>query len=1053
MSVVASVLHDDNYYERKYNEKYARIQESSSGLLDGLTTFRFSLSANTQSMILKFVLGLGLLCVTLSVIWYVCRALRRRFLNLFTPYRCTRILNLLMKAPALLPESVRTTFNDLPLSEAKLSPDHTHPLAAANRTAASDFIDRLAAVLGRTAYFIQRSRGDERNDRQGSREYYWAKDLTVAPSPLVIPRNPLVAFVDVDQYLHMESFLCASAHPTILYTFQPTSVARVAPNYSYTFDESSVVTYNVSGGGTYSHQVWNYSTDHLVVVYRTYFNIPWRTSTFLVDRRATAQDHELILLTPLGSWSRLGAILSSRWLTGRHLNRLSLVRAGSKKPSAMFQFTPTKLFLRLMSSSTTGVNISTGIPNTYAAATIPVVLDDTIASIARTSKYPLTMPTVLSFVDGDRVAASVLLEFHSYGISNKPDVVCPVAQSVRRYQFYPRIFDPVAKQSVLAFMSPLVHAGFAPDRSLGNEQACVVDRVEKFAKEDLPMSIFLSKVMREFTVLLIPDRFAHTLDPVDEDELLRRQHRPTQRRILADAEARSLSGPKRRIDMFMKAEPTSKIAPPRPISKIDGVDKRRYSKYLYAFESVLKRQSWYAFGCTPKDIAFRVSSLLIDANMASTTDFHRFDGHVSNLMRELEQICLMRAFRERYHADVSELHRGQYNLKAYATFGTQYNTLCARASGSPETSLFNTVVNAFTTFLALRMSKLDGVYLTPESAYSRLGIYGGDDGLTADVEPGILRKAALMVGQELVIKPVLRGDPGVMFLARVYSPDVWFGDVNSCCDIFRTLSKFHITARLATNVTPTMKLLEKVRCMMLSDENTPIIGEYCRGVAACLPGPIHYDAKCAEVSTWLSGWDKEFQYTNDPADWMIEYAQKSLPGFNYERFKTWLAESDTVDLLLTPPTFQEPTEAKSSVPVVIEDAILPLGVVIPVEVVRPEEKKVRDNIKISADINVLPGGRVFSALSSQSGSQTAQQSKSIANQAKFDKWANDKKIAGTWRDKPLKVRRVTPPITSTVTRPKMTPEQFEIWKAAKQRAGTWTQRPVAGVRAPAPAVS
>lgn len=832
----------------------------------------------------------------------------------------SNILNIFRTMPVMKTEIIRTTFNDLPLALVKPMVDHTHGIAAADRSSASIFIDSLADSLGKSSYFIQRSRADERNGRMGSRAYHWVKDLNTQVVALSLPENPLPAMVDVDQYLDMPSFLCENIHPTIVYTFQPDQVSKVTENYSYTFNSDNEVVYNVTGGGRYQHTVWNYSTDNLIVS-KYFCSIPYATAAYQVDRRSTSPDHELILFSPLASWSGIGSLLSRWWLKGTVLTRLKVVTETG--------------FTRLTQCSSAGVKVSTGRPGSFVSATIPANVDDTIAAIARTSKYDLTMPQVLSFVDGDRIGGAALLEYHrAEQPATKPDVVCPVPQAVRRYQFDPGRFDPEAKASMVAFMTPMVHGAFCPDQTVGNEIQCVKGRVEQVRPKELVITPFLRRVMKEFVACLIPENKMHKLDPVDEEEVVDRQSRASQRRILAEAESIL---PDRKVSMFMKKEPYANIKDPRAISMINGVDKREYSRFMYAFETVLKSQEWYAFGHTPKVIADRVTKVLEHANQANNTDFNRFDGHGSNVMRELERMALLRAFRVVHHEKLAELHRSQFGMRAVASFGTWYETWFTRASGSPETALFNSLTNGFVAFLSLRMTRSGGVFLDAKESYVKLGIYGGDDGLTADVRPEIYRKAAQSIGQEITVEPVLRGQPGIKFLARVYSPYVWFGDVNSCCDLPRQLAKLHVTVSLPPDVTPQMKLLEKVRSFILSDENTPIIGLFCKAVMTLHKEPIAINIKTLQMRSWLSHYDKEVQFPNAPGEWMNGYANSSLPTFDEKKFTSWIAAADSYDKLLSPPMFMEPPLATSRVPVVVDNQVIPHGTMIVMNPLRPEQ--------------------------------------------------------------------------------------------------------------------
>jgi len=914
--------------------------------------------------------------------------------HLFIPWLWRRIAPLLRVwvLPHLLtrlrfyPETVRSAFNDLPLTVSAIPTEHTHGEAAADRSGASSFIDRFAASIGLEAFYHQRSRADERHHRSGNREFFWAKDFNAQatrdkPMPVAYapglftrivrwcfpsyarqPAGSLVALVDVDQYLSMPHFLIDHVSPVVLYTFQPDHVARVAANYSFTFDANNTVTYYVTGGGKYVHKVWNYSSD-VVTVFKTFMRIPYASATYNIDRRKTSLDHELVLLTPIARSFALTSWLVYALVETRSLQRLRV-------------YSPQTGFNRLFISGLDGVFVATGRPDSFCVARVLASVDDTLSSIARTSKYDLSMPQVLSFVDGDRVAAAALLEFHRIGIRDKPDVVCPVPDAVRRYQFDTRNFTPEAKPTLIAFMTPFIHGAFAPDATKQNEVQGIKGRITDVKPPVFVMTPHVAKLIREFVERFIPNRSMHELDPVDDDYVLDAQNKPTQRRILADSECML---PERRAKTFNKKEAYGNVKDPRIITTINGVDKREYSKFIYAFAALFKRQPWYAFGKGPPMVAQRVAHILSGSMMATNTDFSRFDGHGSNLMREVERAALLRAFRPQYHASIIELHRSQYNLAAVGAFGTKYEQGFARASGSPETSLFNSLVNAFVAFCALRGTMRNGSFMDADTAYLALGIYGGDDGITADVDVTAYKRAASMVGQDITVEPVTRGMPGIKFLARVYSPDVWFGDLNTCCDLPRTLSKFHTTVAMRSNVTPVMKLLEKTRCLLLSDRHTPIVGEFCAAVENAYGGEIPYESAAAEASSWLS--HSPSQYPNEYADWMEAYAIQSMPEFNLRQFRAWVARARDLDTLMKPPMFMPPPLATSKIDVVVDGEV------------------------VSG-----PKAPVVSARLAKHNDRAR----------KFQELKEAKIKAGTWQE-----------------RPKETPSQME---ARKRKAGTWVEK-------------
>jgi hypothetical protein len=574
-------------------------------------------------------------------------------------------------------------------------------------------------------------------------------------------------------------------------------------------------------------------------------------------------------------------------------------------------------FTRLLLKTSEGVTISTGRVDQFLSTTIPAVIDDAVAGIARTSKYDLTLPQVQSLVPGDKENSIPVLEYHRSKEAVKPDVVCPVSDGVRRYQFEPENYEPSARPTLHSFMQPLVDGSFAPDRTASNERECISSRVEAPRPPILELKPFLTRCIDEFLEKLIPE--PHMLHPTDHDEVLDRQNRPAQRRLIES----SYGALQRRIiSMFLKAESYADVKPPRPISTINTGDKVSYSRYIYALETILKKQKWYAFGRTPRQIARRVVEILAHADFASPTDFSKYDGHGSNVMRYFERCLLLRAFHPSHHEEVIDLHSGQFNLKAYGMFATMYYTDFSRASGSPETSVFNTIFNAFVAFLAARMIKVDGLNLGPDEAYNRLGIYGGDDGLSANIPAKHYLRAARLVGQDLTIEIITRGSFGIKFLARIYSPDVWFGEESNCCDIPRQVAKLHTTVNLPSNVTPLMKLREKVRSYSLTDANTPIIGEFCTKFLS-LHGPVDRDEKTFNMRTWLSKFDITKQYKNESGEWMTAYVARVLPEFDLTRFRNWLARCTEPTDLLFAPLCMNPIEPTTKKPVVVNGEVFP----------------------------------------------------------------------------------------------------------------------------------
>jgi hypothetical protein len=325
----------------------------------------------------------------------------------------------------------------------------------------------------------------------------------------------------------------------------------------------------------------------------------------------------------------------------------------------------------------------------------------------------------------------------------------------------------------------------------------------------------------------------------------------------------------------------------RPHATYNPTVKMEYSRFCYSFTERVAKHGWYAFGKTPLAIAMRVAAIMVSALVALMTDLSRMDGRVSPGAREFERRAMMYAFHPKWHTELAGLLDKQSNLKAYGTFGTAYFSGSARGSGSAETAVMNTLLNAFMAYVAYRESGN-----SPDDAYAQLGIYGGDDGISTNLAPELYTKVCEAFGQKLTPEVKHRGDAGVNFLARYYSPEVWFGCQNSMCDVRRQLSKFHLTVALPSDITPMDKLVEKCRALVLTDPNTPIIGEFAQIVVKrMVTHPMtKSDVLKDVVGSYLAkGVTEGQQYpNNNVGDWMLDIVNLTCSDLDLDTFYCWL---------------------------------------------------------------------------------------------------------------------------------------------------------------------
>lgn len=813
--------------------------------------------------------------------------------------------------------AARRNFHELSIPWVPPVRNHTHPTCAADRTAAISMIQSFSTTVGREVYSVSMSKKDQREGKSGSRDYYWARDLDVAVrnDPLDHQRH-LLMLVDVDYYVDIHDLLLNFSGPVILYTLVPESASFCEKEYSFNFNQESEVVMDIHGGAKYTHSLWDWNSDTITVTRP--FN-PFRPmvnthATYNVERKRVSKNHYVILLVPIATFRGLPGFLANTWLSNRPLSRLNVI-----------QKLGNDVFVRFRVQTGDGVMTTTGSPGSYSSATISSVVDDEIATISRISKYPLTIPSILDMVDKDRGKAAKLVEYHRHATKQlEPVIVAPI-DAVRRYQ-YNSYYDDTAKPSLHAYMSPLIHGAWAPDMTVENERRAIASRITDI-RSDAQLSVAIAADIEEFIKFFVP--VPYVLHPFEVDEVYERQTRPEQRRLI---ETGVINPPNRVVNSFMKKEAYQGPNDPRFISTINPADKVTYSQFVYPVGDYVKMSHWYAFGKTPREVAERVAEIARSAGVLLNTDFSRMDGRVSEVARHFEKQLMMRLYPADYHAKLNDQMRSQQNLVGFGTFGTTYETGTSRLSGSPETSVFNSCLTAVIHYSTYKrcVNPRTGQLYTPDEAYAQLGVYGGDDGLSADLVPEVATKVAKWYGQVLTLDVIKRGDAGVKFLARVYSPLVWSGATSSCCDLPRTLSKFHTCVGICQD--PRQKLIDKCLALWYSDRNSPIAGRLARAVlrlAKLDPTTKEVEMIMSPETPYMNRVPASDQYPNEREDeWMTKYVETCLPSFNRDLFDQTLRRAKSVEDLLecplmAPAPYKLPKEQ----------------VVTPVEVIRPEQPK------------------------------------------------------------------------------------------------------------------
>jgi hypothetical protein len=814
----------------------------------------------------------------------------------------------LAQEPANKPDLMRDAFAKTMLTPLYPVAGHTHPKAAAIRSAATNFARDMAMYAGVDLFSVEMSKSDQRKGIRGSRRWFWAKDTNVRAKHDFPRTNDIELMVDVDYYFDVPRFLADRAKPLLIYTVVPQIAVGVATDdTTILFNEAGELETIVAGGGKYQHHLWDYSGDSLIAE-KTFFGLTYSLTTYAIERRQVAFSRQLILLTPIKHFKGFSAFLASYLLDGKRLKRFNPIVTAPNGDK----------FIRFRVHSNETTVYTTARPSTHLCATVDAEIDDAVAAVARLGTTNLVLPTTASWVKS-RSAAVMLTEFHRHSIKAKVPTVYPVSEGVRTYQYSPSTFDSSAKAKLQSFMSPLVHSAFAPANHVSSEVACVDGRVNNLKKEEPAPSAFVTACLHDFVGHVCGDVL---LEPFDVETVVEKQTTMTQKLSLKMA---MLFGPitKRVLKCFVKSEAYADVKDPRNISMYNDKDKLTMATFALALSKHLKQFSWYGPGKTPIEVAERVAEICSQAEFANISDYHRMDGTITYFLRQVDRAVFMKAFGN--HRDVLNdlLDRNCDNI-GILPYGTTFEQGPSHGSGCSATSTSQTLRSAFAAYLGFRNQfRPDGSRYTSLEAFNALGVHLGDDGIDANLTVRSHGWAARKVGLVLEAGVVLRGQRGITFLARFYSPYVWYGCLDSMCDVKRQLSKFHTTVRLPENVRPEQKLVEKASGYVATDANTPVIGALCKRAVEL----IGFDGKPLPINVkpWWAYFDASVQFPNANTDgWMDAEFSVQFPEFDRSIFDNWLQSVNGIAELLAAPLCAEPKSATPAlVPVVVDNDVLP----------------------------------------------------------------------------------------------------------------------------------
>jgi hypothetical protein len=738
---------------------------------------------------------------------------------------------------------IRSAMKSCEIKKVNLPSNHSHPGSAANRTQAEKFIQRVALETGRDVYSVSMSTRDQREGMRGSHNYHYAKDLLAPVQNDLLKPTDIMKMIDVDYYVQPSEIVCMN--PMFIYTIVPEKLQENQKEYLFDINRESELVQRVSGGATYRHRLWNYDTDVLTnFSFRPIIlqwcgmsiKIPLIPTLVLanVDVRRLGEHRYVYLIAP----GRICAGLKAFYYAWK-FNTKPLVRKdylsvnGLSLRMDMNVDGDVQTYIRRADLTHPQIQIT---PKAMASVMTRIKeLGDkkTISSIQR----------VLSSenIDDAPFVASELYDLWEDLVEESEVVVRPVDDTPDYQPVYSEIPFEDCKSIGQTIGQAFYDNCWAPRAGFSTDVSYVQERIEKPKSNVRSLPPFLEQCMQEFTRHLIPE--PHQGVPVGEEVVLERQSRPTQKAGFARIHNAEFVKDPMGVQSFTKAECYGKPCGARGISNVETEHKFHYSQFMYAFtDDVLKRQSWYAFGKTPKELANYLVSFVCGARTLLPTDFSRFDGSLSEALRKIEEYCLKRFFHPIYHNNVMSLYKAQFNIKGTTKFGLNYDVGSSRLSGSAETAAFNSVINACVAYLAYRKSGL-----SPNDAWRKLGAYGGDDGLNPDLSVKDYKFVCDKVG--LVFKGDLVCDGPVNFLGRTFH-NLWISS-GSTLDFKRAISKLHWSAH--KDATPQMCASRKAISILATDNNTPFFTCWAKQVIKIVGKPAELDKtnRCEDYSWWF----------------------------------------------------------------------------------------------------------------------------------------------------------------------------------------------------------
>jgi hypothetical protein len=692
-----------------------------------------------------------------------------------------------------------------------------HPISGAVRDAGRLLITNAVTAAGKDIYEISPWGNSKAEKKQVqhfapadlSHDYRLVEDVN--------KDRDVIVMIDCDYYVEDIASILKFGAPICLFSFNPIAVAGMDGDSSFRITDD-VITYNVSGGTSWKHQVWDwcgygeYVKSSFKGFKQRFFRLFGLEKVVIYKihhaRPFTDCPHRVIIWI-LPQYTYWSFTFATNDINVRELKRVSYT--DKNKPG----------FNTVTYQDGQNVQINFGRADCDSSYTMKKVDFDLFMG-CNTATAITSRAKAMGYKDESILAALSQFFNAKEGIATEtPRIAGPIKPKV----YWPAsATEDIPKITARAYGSSILSTpSLIPSlRHFETTSDAINYRVTDVKNTKRP-SKNIEYLVKEFVDLLVPD--PHVGHPYELEETVLLLDKPKQAAGIKLIWDTVDLDPKRMIECFVKNEPTSKSA--RIISSFpDFRFLLNFSKYTLKFRNeVLHNESnhhWFMPGHGPQEIAKVLQEYVGSIGTPIEGDFENFDGTVSEYIQShVANAVLHRYFSEEHHDELKRYTGMLISCPARSkSFNFKYEAGFGIKSGSPTTCDLNTVINAFVNYCAIKLSYPE---LTPRDAYNNLGPCFGDD----SVSDGATKNKLLEVAKNLGLRmKAIDYDPelGLCFLGRVF-PNI-YETLTSFQDVKRTLKKLHLTTR-DPNVSLADATMDRVEGYMVTDKYTPIISDYC----------------------------------------------------------------------------------------------------------------------------------------------------------------------------------------------------------------------------------